>query len=93
MVLSRLLDRSVDRVAADYDRFVADAGMVVVPITDEIGRAAADAFARYGKGRGSKAQLNLADCLSYAVAAAHGAPILFKGDDFVHTDLPSALSV
>lgn len=51
IVLTRLLDRTVDHVAGDFDRFVADAGMVVVPITDEIGRAAVEAFARYGKGR------------------------------------------
>lgn len=92
MVLSRMLDLPVDRVATDYDRFLADAGAVVVPITDEVGRAAVEAFTRYGKGRGSKAQLDLADCLSYAVAATHRVPILFKGDDFAQTDLPSALA-
>ena len=46
-----------------------------------------DAFARYGKGRGHKAQLNLADCLSYACAKRLGAKLLYKGDDFAQTDL------
>ena len=70
----------------------ADGGVTVVPIPDEIGRLAVEAFGRFGKGRGGKAQLNLGDCLSYATARAHAARILFKGDDFVHTDLKSALA-
>ncbi len=40
-------------------------------ITDEIGRLSVEAFERYGKGRGHPAQLNLADCLSYACAKAY----------------------
>ncbi len=50
-------------------------------------RRAVDAFDTYGKGRGHPAQLNFADCLSYACAAHHNVPILFKGRDFIHTDL------
>jgi ribonuclease VapC len=52
---------------------------------------AADAFLRYGRGRGHPARLNLSDCLSYAVAKHLGAPLLYKGDDFSHTDIESAL--
>jgi len=48
---------------------------------------AVQAFADYGKGRGHPAQLNLADCLSYACAKAQGIPLLYKGKDFAHTDL------
>jgi ribonuclease VapC len=50
-------------------------------------RLAVKAFADYGKGRGHPAQLNLADCLSYACARAQGVPLLYKGRDFSHTDL------
>jgi ribonuclease VapC len=53
-------------------------------------RLACDAFDRYGKGRGHPAQLNFGDCLSYAVAKFQDAPLLFKGEDFRHTDLRSA---
>ena len=53
---------------------------------------AADAFLRYGKGRGHRAQLNFGDCLSYAVAKQLDAPLLYKGDDFIHTDIKSALT-
>ena len=63
------------------------AEITVVPITDEIGRAALDAFDRYGKGRGHPAQLNLGDCFAYACARVLGVPLLYKGDDFSRTDL------
>jgi hypothetical protein len=36
---------------------------------------------RYGKGHKHRAGLNFGDCLSYACAKAHGATLLFKGDD------------
>jgi len=61
----------------------------VLPITEEIGHLAVEAFERYGKGRG-KAALNFGDCLSYACAKAHGARLLFKGGDFAATDIPRA---
>ena len=62
----------------------------IVPITDEIASAAVDALAQYGKGRGMKAKLSFGDCLSYACARVHGANLLFKGDDFVATDIDRA---
>jgi ribonuclease VapC len=52
--------------------------------------AVIEALERYGKGRGHPAQLNLGDCLAYAVAKVHGVPLLFKGSDFSHTDLVAA---
>ena len=56
-------------------------------------RLAADAFERYGRGSGHPAKLNFGDCLSYAAAASHGAPLLFKGGDFALTDVRPALAV
>jgi len=53
---------------------------------------AADAVARYGRGSGHPARLNFGDCLSYAVARHLGAPLLYKGTDFSHTDIESALT-
>lgn len=56
-----------------------------------IGRAesdlALDAYARFGKGTGHAAQLNMGDCFAYACAKANNAQLLYKGDDFAHTDL------
>lgn len=49
------------------------------------------AYRRFGKGSGHKARLNLGDCAAYALARSLDLPLLFKGDDFVHTDVRSAL--
>ena len=61
-----------------------------MPITEEVAHASVAAFERYGKGRKHRAGLNIADCLSYACAKAHGARLLFKGDDFARTDIARA---
>lgn len=41
----------------------------------------------YGKGTGHPAQLNFGDSSSYALAKSLDAPLLFKGEDFIHTDV------
>jgi ribonuclease VapC len=64
-----------------------EAGITFVPMDAKTASLAVQAFADYGKGRGHPAQLNLADCLSYACAKALGVPLLYKGKDFAHTDL------
>lgn len=66
---------------------LATAGMQIVPISQEIGIRALGAFEMYGKGRGHRARLNMGDCFAYACAKSLGVPLLYKGDDFVHTDL------
>jgi ribonuclease VapC len=53
---------------------------------------ARSAFGRYGKGLGHPAKLNFGDCFSYALAKTRNAPLLYKGNDFIHTDIPSALA-
>ena len=47
---------------------------------------ALDAYQTYGKGR-HRAKLNFGDCFAYACAKTNGASLLYKGDDFAHTDL------
>ncbi len=59
----------------------------IVPVDAALAEAANDAFDRYGKGTGHPAALNFGDCLVYAAARSSGLPLLFKGDDFGHTDL------
>jgi len=79
------------RDAADaIQTLLTEAEVGAAPITEPIGLAAIDAFSTFGKGR-HPAKLNLGDCFTYALAKAHGAGLLFKGDDFVHTDLPAAV--
>ena len=66
---------------------LATAEIEVMAVTDEIGRAALDAFERYGKGRGHPAQLNLGDCFAYGAARVLALELLYKGNDFAQTDL------
>jgi ribonuclease VapC len=61
----------------------------VVPFSEEHYDVAAEAFLRYGKGR-HPAGLNFGDCMSYAVAAVSGLPLLYAGDDFALTDIAAA---
>jgi ribonuclease VapC len=54
-------------------------------------RIARAAYRDFGKGSGHPARLNFGDCFSYALAKVTGEPLLFKGDDFGHTDLTPAV--
>lgn len=74
---------------ADLDRFLADASIGVVALTEEHAAVAREAFRRYGKGRHAAA-LNLGDVFAYALAKATGEPLLFKGNDFAQTDIVPA---
>jgi ribonuclease VapC len=63
-----------------------------VALTSDMTLASLQAFERYGKGR-HPARLNMGDCLSYGAARVLGLPLLYKGDDFARTDIPSALAM
>lgn len=67
--------------------FIEDIGAQEVPIDREIGIAAIEASARYGKSVGHVADLNFGDCFSYACATHLGVGLIYKGSDFLHTDL------
>ncbi|GAA3678916.1 type II toxin-antitoxin system VapC family toxin [Nocardioides ginsengisoli] len=71
----------------NLDEIVETARITIEPVTEAHARAARIAFRRYGRGSGSPARLNFADCVAYALSATSGEPLLFKGDDFVHTDV------
>jgi ribonuclease VapC len=71
-----------------FDDLVAD--IEVVPMTRELAHMARRAYRDFGKGSGHPARLNLGDCFSYALARGSGEPLLYKGDDFGHTDVASA---
>ncbi|HEX8553748.1 MAG TPA: type II toxin-antitoxin system VapC family toxin, partial [Sphingomonas sp.] len=45
----------------------------------------------YGRRAAGPAKLNVGDCFAYALAIDTGEPLLFKGDDFIHTDVRRAL--
>ncbi|NDA12425.1 MAG: PIN domain-containing protein, partial [Actinobacteria bacterium] len=71
-----------------FDRFVNALDVEVVPFDIEQANIAREAYRQFGKGSGHQAQLNFGDCLSYATAVALEQPLLFKGEDFLHTDVP-----
>lgn len=50
------------------------------------------AYQDFGRGSGHPAKLNFGDTFSYALAITSREELLFKGDDFVHTDVRAALS-
>jgi ribonuclease VapC len=73
--------------------FMSLAEVRIEPVDAQQARIASDAYRRYGRGSGHPARLNYGDCFSYALAIAHDEPLLFKGDDFVHTDVRVAVVV
>jgi ribonuclease VapC len=72
-------------------QFMEEKKVVVIPFEERHGRAAIEAFIRFGKGR-HRAALNYGDCMTYAIASLADEPLLFVGDDFAETDLASALA-
>jgi ribonuclease VapC len=87
MRLSTLLAIEPVVVGVAIETFLREAEIEIVPIANDEAGIAIQAFSDYGKGRGHPAQLNLADCLSYACAKSRGISLLYKGNDFSHTDL------
>ena len=65
--------------------------METVPFDADQARVGYDAFSRFGRGSKHPAKLNFGDCFSYALVRTRGLPLLFKGDDFIHTDIEPAL--
>lgn len=78
-------------LSRQYDALLEALGVEVVDATAQQARLARAAHRDFGRGSGHPARLNFGDCLSYAAAIDRGEPLLFKGDDFVHTDVTPAL--
>ncbi len=88
-----VIDGSRDPIASRrFDDLLREAELVVEPVTEAQARIAREAYRDFGKGSGHPAQLNFGDCFAYALAKVAGEPLLFKGDDFTHTDIASALT-
>ena len=71
------------------DDFFREASIVIEPATVNQAKIARDAYRDFGKGR-HRAGLNFGDCFAYALAKEKGESLLFKGDDFYHTDVEPA---
>ena len=90
MALRRVLGCAIEQAETEVFAFLAAAGVEVVSLSPAIAHEALAAAARYGKGMGSPAQLNMGDCFAYAQARMLNAKMLFKGDDFSKTDIAAA---
>ncbi len=71
------------------DQFLQAIHVEQVPFTERQAVHARHARVTYGAGR-HEAALNFGDCFAYALAKETGEPLLYKGDDFSRTDVPSA---
>jgi ribonuclease VapC len=87
-----VIDRRGDPVISRrLNAFRLEAGIHLVPFTATQADIARRANQDFGKGSGSSASLNFGDCMSYALAIDEQQPLLFIGNDFIHTDVRSVL--
>ena len=86
-----VIDASRDPIASrQFDDLLREARLVIEPVTEAQARIAREAYRDFGRGSGHPANLNFGDCFAYALAKARNEPLLFKGDDFAHTDITPA---
>jgi ribonuclease VapC len=88
MAVARSRIMSVEQASEIVQRFCNALNAQAAIITGDMAIDALSAASRFGKGR-HKASLNMGDCFSYAAAKALNIPLLFKGNDFGHTDIVS----
>jgi ribonuclease VapC len=85
-----VIDGARDPIASRrFDDLVNEAQLVI----EVQARIAREAYRDFGRGSGHPARLNFGDCFAYALARVTGDALLFKGDDFGHTDIAPALPV
>jgi ribonuclease VapC len=78
-------------LSARLDDLIEDLEMVIEPVTVAQSKVARQAYRDYGRGSGHPANLNFGDCFTYALARDKREPVLYKGDDFIHTGVRPAL--
>lgn len=82
--------RRGEAAGRDLDILLHRISVDVVAVTEPQVELARASWRRFGKGR-HRAALNFGDCFSYALARHSGEPLLFKGDNFVHTDIRAVI--
>ena len=70
----------------EFDLLLHRARIEIVSMNVEQFEIARTAWRIYGKGN-HPAGLNIGDCCAYALAKYAGEPLLFKGEDFLKTDI------
>lgn len=85
-----VIDSGRDAVASRrFDDFFRASRIKVESVTPRQAEIARNAYRDFGKGR-HQARLNFGDCFAYALAKEMDEPLLFKGKDFLHTDVETA---
>jgi ribonuclease VapC len=79
------------RASVRFDELVSNLGIIVEPVTAHQAMVAREAHRRFGRGTGHPARLNFGDCFAYALAKDLDEPLLFIGQDFIHTDVRRVL--
>jgi ribonuclease VapC len=79
------------RASVRFDELVSNLGIIVEPVTAHQAMVAREAHRRFGRGTGHPARLNFGDCFAYALAKDLYEPLLFIGQDFIHTDVRRVL--
>jgi ribonuclease VapC len=81
-----------EAMLAELDLLLVKLPVQIVALDDGQAALAFAAYRRFGEGTGHRAALNLGNCAAYALARSLDQPLLFKGDDFIHTDVRAALA-
>lgn len=71
---------------ADFQAFLDLARIKVMEFSAEQATVAVQAWRKFGKGN-HKAGLNMGDCCAYALSKVTRQALLYKGNDFSHTDV------
>lgn len=80
----------IPEFSSRLDRLLEAHGVQVVDVTFAQALIARRAYRNFGRGSGHRAHLNFGDCFAYALAIDLDEPLLFKGNDFGHTDVRRA---
>ena len=79
------------RASVRFNELISDLGIIIEPVTAYQATVAREAHRRFGRGSGQPAKLNFGDCFAYALATELDEPLLFVGQDFIHTDVRRVL--
>ena len=86
LAISKRRGMTLAAARGEIEALAAAMPFTLVPIGEDERALAMDAHEVFGKGR-HRARLNMGDCFAYACAKTNNARLLYKGQDFIHTDL------
>lgn len=83
-----VIDSNRDPIASRrFNDLIEEAQIKVEAVTEAQAKIAREAYRDFGRGSGHAAKLNFGDCFAYALAKDKCEPLLFKGNDFIHSDI------